>query len=272
MDTESSDVRGTVIVVSATPDTSEPYVRALRARHAAVLGPYTAEDLPSINTPIDCAVIDLSDQDDRLRAMLARLSRGLAPAVLVITAHPDSATRIEAARLGVYDGVVAPFDPNEVVARVEILLANRRRAKKGVVRQGDLVIHRVDRRVERNGVEVFLTPREFDVLLTLVNAGGRAVSKQELLREVWNDEGRSANAVEAHISALRRKLEALGPQVIHTVHRAGYAFRPALGLGTAARETLLADRARLLRERDEAFARRDELLDELRRRVRRDDR
>ena len=244
MDGDTTATSGTVIVVSARPDLSESYVGELRARQVVVFGPYTAEDLPAIEAPIDCAVIDLSEPDTRLRGMLARLSRGLAPAVLVITAHPDAATRIEAARLGVFDGVVAPYDPAEVVARVEILLANRRRAKRDVVLHGDIVIHRSDRRVERDGVEVFLTPREFDVLLALVNADGRAISKQDLLRAVWNDEGRSANAVEAHVSALRRKLEALGPQVIHTVHRSGYAFRPARGRGTAARGTLVSDRAR----------------------------
>jgi two-component system OmpR family response regulator/two-component system response regulator QseB len=218
-------------------------------------------------TPIDCAVIDLSEHDGELRRMFARMSRGLAPSVLIITALADSATRIEAAHMGIIDGVVAPYDPAEVIARVEIMLARRRRAKREVVHAGDMLIRPADRRVERNGEEVALTPREFDVLLALVSARGRAVSKQELLRDVWHDERRNENAVEAHVSGLRRKVEANGPQVIHTVHRAGYAFRPSAVSGVATRDALLAERARLLRERDEAFARRDELLAELRKRL-----
>jgi DNA-binding response OmpR family regulator len=72
---------------------------------------------------------------------------------------------------------------------------------------------------------VTLTPREVGLLVTLVEQPEQPVTKQQLLVAVWGAEVRSLNVVEANVSSLRRKLHALGPPVIHTLHRAGYVFR-----------------------------------------------
>src|SRR6266513_2099752 len=254
-----------VIIVARRRDALGEVVSKLRDRALEVLGPYTPDDLERVDMRADCAIVDLSEGLGTLSHTLAYLQRSLAPLVLVITALEDSATRINALRLGVSDHVVAPFEVAELLARVDVLLARRRRLQRDRIEIGDITIRLDERRVIRGGSEVALTPREFDVLLVLMNARGRAVPKEELLREVWNDEHRNVNAVEAHVSALRRKLEGSGPQLIHTVHRAGYAFRAARPSTPATREALLAERARLLRERDEAVARRDEIVAELRR-------
>ena len=86
------------------------------------------------------------------------------------------------------------------------------------------------------------------------------LSKEQLLRDVWREQGHSVNLVEAHMSALRRKLELAGPPIIRTVHRRGYAFQPIRTAAPLSREALLVERARLLQERDEAIRRRDELI------------
>jgi two-component system, OmpR family, response regulator len=239
----------------------------LGERRLRVVGPQLLEDLETADGPADCAIIDLSSGNPALREALPRLSRALAPAVLVITTLEDSATRIAAVRLGVSEHVVAPFDVAEVVARVDVLLARRRRTRGARLDMGDVSVRLDERRVLRAGVDVPLTPRELEILIALMRARGRAVSKNELLQLVWKDDQRNVNAVEAHVSGLRRKLERHGSALIHTVHRAGYAFRPARPAAPTSREALLAERTRLLHERDEAFQRRDELLQELRRKV-----
>jgi two-component system, OmpR family, response regulator len=260
----SNAVPESVIIVGRRPDALPQVVAQLQARGLRVVGPYGEDDLARIDGLADCAILDLSGGDGTLRRALGALSRSLAPMVLVITALEDTRTRIEALRLGVADHVVAPFDVTEIIARVEVLLARRRRLRRDRIEIGDVAVQLTDRRVTRNGADVLLTPREFDVLVVLMNAHGRAVSKPELLRHVWHDEERNVNAVEAHVSALRRKLEQSGTQVIHTVHRSGYAFRAVRTSSPLTREALILERKRLLRERDEAVARRNEILTHLR--------
>jgi DNA-binding winged helix-turn-helix (wHTH) protein len=132
---------------------------------------------------------------------------------------------------------------------------------------GDTSVFLSDRRVVRGGNEINLTRREFEVLVILMTAGGRTVSKEQILREVWDANGRNVNLVEAHVSALRRKIEDAGPPVIRTVHGQGYAFVANQPRAPLTREALLVERTRLLRERDEALHRRDELLQKLRRQM-----
>jgi DNA-binding response OmpR family regulator len=264
----ANEPRDGVMVVARRPDGLQDVVRRLRDRGWRIVGPFGERDLPTITGSVSCALVDLSEGESELRRALPRVCKMLAPHVVVITALSDSATRIEALRLGVSDHCVAPYDPEEVVARVETLLARRRRALRRGVKVGDLVLRADQRRVFRQGEEVVLTPLEFDILIALVGANGNAVAKSELLKSVWGDDSRNVNAVEAHVSALRRKLDALGPPVIHTVHRRGYAFRPPnAGPVPGSREAFLTERARLLRERDEAVRRRDQLLQELRSQV-----
>lgn len=89
---------------------------------------------------------------------------------------------------------------------------------------GLLVIDQKARTVLRNGVEIGLTRTEHGLLTALCHSG-RILSKQELLDQVWGVyAGNNANLVEAHMCALRRKLEAHGPRLIHTV--SGYVLRP----------------------------------------------
>jgi DNA-binding response OmpR family regulator len=262
MDTRTE--RDRIVVIGVRTPALEAVVDALRARTWSVFGPYDEDRLEDANQLADCAVVDVSHGDGKLRTELATLCRALSVDVLVITDHADVQTRIAALRLGVSDHCVAPFATEEVVARVEVLLARRRALRRDRLSVGDVSVFLTDRRVVRSGTEINLTKREFDVLLALMAAGGRTVSKERILREVWSENGRNVNLVEAHVSAVRRKMEEAGPPVIRTVHGQGYAFVANQPRAPLTREALLAERARLLRERDEAVRRRDELLQKLR--------
>ena len=80
--------------------------------------------------------------------------------------------------------------------------------------------------VRRNDVELQLAATEFNLLLDLVTNVGMVLSKRQLLERVWGFDEYDVNVVEAHVSALRRKLEAVGPRLIHTVRGFGYVLRP----------------------------------------------
>jgi DNA-binding response OmpR family regulator len=204
--------------------------------------------------------IALARRDDALEA-LGWLRRAAFLPTVVMTQPDDVDARLRALALRA-DNTVAPTDPREIVARVAIL-ARRGRGRRALVHPlGDLVVTHEGRRVSRGGRETSLTQRELDVLEVLVERPGRVVSKDELLERVWKRR-RSANAVEAQISALRRKLHELGPPVIHTAHGAGYVFRPAVAVNVANRAQMISERERLVREREEAVAQRTRLLHQM---------
>jgi DNA-binding response OmpR family regulator len=182
-------------------------------------------------------------------------------ATIVMTQPDDVDARLRALELRAVT-TVAPTDPREIVAHVA-LLARQGRARRNTAQPlGDLVISHDGRRVTRRGKDVSLTDRELAVLEVLVERPGRVVSKEELLRRVWKTR-RTTNAVEAQISGLRRKLHEVGPPVIHTAHGAGYMFRPAVALNTSSPARQIAERERLVREREEAVAKRTRLVHQM---------
>jgi two-component system OmpR family response regulator len=257
--------RGRVLLVGTGNDALDDLEVALRKRRLEVAGPFRPDDLPGDATGMPCAIVDLSTGDGMLRNALAMLCRAAAPRVVVITAATDVASRLAALQLGADDHVVAPYAVAEAVARVEVQIARAAQKRRRGLQSGGVTIDIEARRALYHGQDLPLTPREFDILAELMAAEGRAVSKKELLESVWRDAERHVNVVEAHVSALRRKVEAHGAQLIYTVHRQGYAFRPPRTPSPTTREALVAERTRLLEERDEARRRRDEVVATLRR-------
>jgi DNA-binding response OmpR family regulator len=182
--------------------------------------------------------------------------------VVAMTEPADVEARLLAVKLRA-DDTVSPTDPREVVGRVAAMVRRSRLAHPQAQPLGDLSIDRNGRRVARRGSSATLTQRELQVLEVLVERPGRVVAKAELLDRVWGSKRRSVNAVEAQISALRRKLHDLGPPLIHTAHGEGYVFRPSVVGEARPRAYMIAERERLVREREEAVARRTKLLRQL---------
>jgi len=91
-------------------------------------------------------------------------------------------------------------------------------------------VSKATRTVRRKGEVVELTPKEFDLLLALLERQGAVASRQELLKEVWGYENAEINTrtVDVHLSELRRKLEEDPSEPVHllTVRKAGYRLRP----------------------------------------------
>jgi DNA-binding response OmpR family regulator len=255
-----------VLFVGAREDV-EPSIAALRARAVQVSVVADLEsvtrDAAAAREPTDCVVFDLRGGQAVTEA-LTWYCRNVSRLTLILTSPEAVDARLIGLHLGVADHAVAPFEPKEIVARVEQLVARQRLMRRSRLDAGDLVIDVAQRTVVRSGTSVVLTPRELDVLLTRVHNRARPVSKQSLLEQVWRGSPRTPNVVEATVSSLRRKLHALGPPVIHTLHRSGYTFRPVLPTTAANRAHVRAERDRLVRERDEAVARRDEVVRQMR--------
>lgn len=153
-----------------------------------------------------------------LLAVIRRLSR---TGVIMLTARDEVESRVRGLTEGADDYISKPFNMSELLARVESLL--RRVGENGhAITVGDLSIADGAAKVERDGVEISLTETERKILTELARSPGRVVSKTHLLTSIWGYDGYDENIVEVHISSLRRRLEAFGPRIIHTVRGRGY--------------------------------------------------
>ncbi len=123
-----------------------------------------------------------------------------------------------------FDEVISPpHDPQELAVRVEALLA--RRGRRGRLILGDLVVDLDGHEVSRSSQRISLTATEFRLLSTLVRHRNQVLSKRQLLELVWGFDDYDTNVVEVHMCALRRKLESVGPRLVHTVRGVGYVAR-----------------------------------------------
>ena len=157
---------------------------------------------------------------------------GLQAPVLILSARAQEIDKVRGFRAGADDFVTKPFGVMELMLRIQALL---RRAGGTVDERGeswqfgDVSIDATRRIVSRAGEDVLLTPRAFELLIALARNAGATLTRQELLRTVWDyDRSVTTRTVDAHVAELRRKLERDpgAPRLILTVHRVGYRLRP----------------------------------------------
>jgi DNA-binding response OmpR family regulator len=144
--------------------------------------------------------------------------------IVMLTARGDEADRIVGLEVGADDYVVKPFSPKELVARVRALLrrAERREPDAGPLVFGELEIDRARHTVRVQGEPVHLTAKEFALLLALVEADGRVLSRQALLESVWGySYAEGTRTVDVHVRRLREKIPSLALRLI-TVKSLGY--------------------------------------------------
>jgi two-component system, OmpR family, alkaline phosphatase synthesis response regulator PhoP len=172
--------------------------------------------------------IDGYDVLAKLRAM--RLD---AP-VLMLTARAEEVDKVRGFRSGADDYVTKPFGVMELLVRIQALLRRgppreqEPARSERIVRMGDVEVDVEGHMVRRNGEEVSLTPKAFELLLALHRKQGKVVSRHELLRDIWGYASSvTTRTVDAHVAELRRKLESdpAEPKYILTVWKVGYRLR-----------------------------------------------
>ena len=221
-----------VLLAEDDPAIAEPLARALgREGYDVEVRGDGQGAIEVAATGVDLVVLDLGLPDiDGLDVCRRMRADGLTAPVLVLTARADEVDTVVGLDAGADDYVTKPFRLAELLARVRALL------RRGGVEPGAeptvATVHgvRVDSASRRAWVgedELQLTAKEFDLLRVLLREAGSVVTRDQLMREVWDTEWwSSTKTLDMHVSWLRRKLgdDAANPRFITTVRGVGFRF------------------------------------------------
>ncbi|MGI8824907.1 MAG: winged helix-turn-helix domain-containing protein [Chloroflexota bacterium] len=227
-----ADMKARVLVVDDEPNIREVVERYLRREGFDTVGAADGEEAVLRSADADLVVLDL---------MLPKLSgieacRQIRSArdipIIMLTAKSEETDVLVGLGIGADDYITKPFSPRELVARVQAVL---RRAQKGppepgdVVHVGSLRINPSLRTVERDGEQLELTAREFELLHFLATHPGQVFTREQLLDHVWDyDFPGDTSTVTVHVRRLREKVEPdpVRPRYIKTVWGVGYKVEP----------------------------------------------
>lgn len=155
-------------------------------------------------------------------------SSGFTSPILMLTALDQPEDRVTGLDTGADDYLGKPFDFLELLARVRALLRRTPGLLPSIMRVGNITVDPRSRRVQKDGVDVELTAKEYALLEYLARRSGDVVTREEISEHVWEEDyDPFSNLIEVYIQRLRRKLEhSGGPKLFHT--RRGEGYRLAL--------------------------------------------
>ena len=213
----------------------EPQIRVLlkatlgRAGYAVAEASNAREALnaKSIDKP-DLILLDLGLPDRDGLELVEPLRAEPRPALIVVSARDQTEQKVAALDLGADDYVTKPFDTEELLARVRASLRQRlaSETERQVVEVGSVAIDLLNRNVRRDGAEVHVTPKEWDLLEELAKRPGRVLTHEMLLRSVWGPAHvGQTEYLRVAIRALRQKLEQEPSQPKLIVNEPGVGYR-----------------------------------------------
>ncbi|MGH2500193.1 MAG: response regulator [Candidatus Limnocylindria bacterium] len=163
-----------------------------------------------------------------------RLRRESDVPILMLTARDTELDKVVGLEIGADDYLAKPFSMRELIARVRVALRRARRATeapaRAVLDSGGLVLDLGRHRAFRDGEEVSLKPKEFELLAFLMASPGQVFSREQILAGVWGyDFTGDSRTVDTHVKTLRRRLgdDADRPRWLETVRGVGYRLRDA---------------------------------------------
>jgi two-component system KDP operon response regulator KdpE len=176
----------------------------------------------------DLVVLDLGLPDKSGLELIAEIRKTSTVPILVLSARHDERSKVEALDLGADDYISKPFGMAELMARLRAALrhAFQAQGELAVFVSGDLAVDLVRRHVTRDGHEVKLSPKEFDLLRHLVTHAGKVLTHRHLLREVWGPaQADEVQYLRVFIRGLRHKLEPDPTRPTHILTELGVGYR-----------------------------------------------
>ena len=217
-----------ILVVEDEPVIADTLVRGLREEGFAVEHAADGEDgWHRLKTAAwDVVLLDWWLPGTDGLALRKRFRQaGHATPVLMLTARDAVPDRVRGLDGGADDYLCKPFAFEELLARVRVMA--RRQAPAGGTRLAheDVAVDLATQRVERAGKPLDLTAKEYALLVFFLRHPGEVLSRTRIYEHVWDEryDGLS-NTLEVHVMELRKKLEARGPRLIHTLRNRGYRF------------------------------------------------
>lgn len=179
----------------------------------------------------DLVVLDIMLPGMNGLEVCRRIRANKATPVIMLTARGEELDRILGLEVGADDYLAKPFSFRELLARIRSILRrvemDRQTSQFQPVTVGDLTLDPIARRVFKGGLELQLSAREFDLLSILIRNSGRALSREELLAQVWGEDWiGDPRTLDVHVRWLRLKIEEdpAVPAYLQTVRGHGYRF------------------------------------------------
>jgi DNA-binding response OmpR family regulator len=221
---------GRVLIIEDQKRLQASLRRGLEEEGYQVAAAYRGEEGYYLATtePFDAVVLDLMlPGRNGLQVLKDLRSHGFHKPVLILTSRDGVQDRVAGLDAGADDYLIKPFAFAELLARLRVLLRRNVGDREVVLSADNLEMDLLARRVVRNGVELPLSKREFELLEFLLRHKNQTVTRDMIGREVWKEpEGMWTNVIEVCINALRKQVEQPGQrQLIHTVRGVGYALR-----------------------------------------------
>jgi two-component system, OmpR family, response regulator RegX3 len=215
-----------LLVVEDDAAIAEPMIEGLRREGFTVTWVDTGTEALAA-AGADLVLLDLGLPDLDGYTVCRQLRAASTTPIIVVTARGTEVDKVIGLELGADDYLVKPFGFRELVARIRAVLRRTEPASPadGPRDLGSLVIDRRTRRVSVDGVELALTPKEFELLALLSDDPGAVVTRQQILEEVWDPHWYGpTKTVDVHVASLRRKLG--HPEWIETVRGVGLRLGP----------------------------------------------
>lgn len=177
----------------------------------------------------DLIIIDLGLPDTNGIALCQTMrAKQIQIPILILTAKLDTTSKVDALNAGADDYLTKPFSVSELIARIRVLL----RRTEGVVRSnlltvGPLIVDVGKRTVHREGVDIVLRRKEFNILEFLLRNKGKVITRDMLISHIWGEDlDTYSNTIDVHINYLREKIDKpFEKKLIQTIHGYGYTIR-----------------------------------------------
>ncbi|MFT4416691.1 response regulator transcription factor [Fredinandcohnia humi] len=233
----------TILIVDDQPEIVELLKLYLEKENYSILEAYDGQEALHIiqKEKIDLLLVDLMMPSINGYQLIKRVREELSIPIIIISAKNEDNDKILGLGLGADDFIPKPFNPLEVIARVQALLRRSYSYASGRAeapelpqsrqkKVGEIVLDEDTYSVMKSGATIPLTKIEYNILELLMDSPGRVYTKQQIFERAWNDYymggGEEDNTINVHISKLREKLEdnPKSPTYIKTIRGLGYKF------------------------------------------------
>ncbi|MHC1684803.1 MAG: response regulator transcription factor [Clostridiaceae bacterium] len=224
----------TILVVEDEPSINDILNIALTSEGYKVISSFSGKEAMEAlkSDEIDLVLLDINLPDKSGFQICKDIIIQYKTAIIMLTARNDIVDKVLGLEFGADDYITKPFDIREVVTRIKVVLRRfekvtiQKEESKNILIEKKIKINIDSRIVYKNGEEIKLKPKEYDLLLFLANNKNKVFTREQLLDKVWGfDYDGEIRTVDIHVRRIRAKLDENGQSIIETVFGVGYAFR-----------------------------------------------